>query len=58
MAALVDMNVLHPLANMSAHRQGELDALTADAFAEAMRRYGVTPITYRELLERGRAAGR
>jgi chitin disaccharide deacetylase len=52
LAALVDMNVHHPLETMSTHRQGELDALTADAFAEALQRHGVRPITYRELLER------
>jgi hypothetical protein len=57
MAALVDLNIAHPLENMSAHRQGELDALTADAFAQALRRHGVTPITYRELLGRVRPAG-
>jgi hypothetical protein len=34
---------------MSAHRQGELDALTSPAFAEALDRFGITPITYREL---------
>jgi hypothetical protein len=49
LAALVDMNVSQPLADMSAHRQGELNALTSPAFAEAMDRHGVTPITYREL---------
>jgi hypothetical protein len=50
LSALVDMNVSQPLANMSAHRQGELNALTSPAFAEALDRYGITPITYRELL--------
>jgi chitin disaccharide deacetylase len=60
LAALVDMNVSHPLESMSTHRQAELDALTAPAFAEAMVRHGVTPITYRDLLrmehvERARA---
>jgi predicted glycoside hydrolase/deacetylase ChbG (UPF0249 family) len=51
LAALVDMNVDHPLENMSAHRQGELDALTSEAFAEALLRHGVTPITYRDLFD-------
>lgn len=49
LAALVDMNIDNPLENMSAHRQGELNALTSPAFAEALDRYGITPITYREL---------
>lgn len=52
LAALVDLNTDHPLPNMSAHRQGELDALSAPAFAEALRNHGITPITYRELLQR------
>jgi chitin disaccharide deacetylase len=55
MAALVDLNVHHPLENMSAHRQGELDALTSEAFADAIRRHGVTLITYKDLLERERS---
>lgn len=50
LAALVDMNQWQPLADMSRHRQGELDALTAEAFREALARHRVTPITYRELL--------
>lgn len=49
LGALVEMNAAQPLENMSVHRQAELDAITADAFAEALARHGVTPITYREL---------
>jgi chitin disaccharide deacetylase len=58
LAALVDLNVDNPLPDMSAHRQGELDALVSEAFAEALVRNGITPITYRELLSRERRAGR
>jgi hypothetical protein len=50
LAALVDMNTAQPLENMSRHRQGELDAVTAPAFREAVASHGVTLITYRELL--------
>ena len=50
LAALVDMNTAQPLENMSRHRQGELDAVTAPAFREAVASRGVTLITYRELL--------
>jgi predicted glycoside hydrolase/deacetylase ChbG (UPF0249 family) len=57
LAALVDMNAAEPLANMSRHRQGELDAVTSPAFRRALVRHGVEPITYRELLARVRAAG-
>jgi chitin disaccharide deacetylase len=58
LAALVDMNTDHPLPDMSAHRQGELDALVSEAFAEALARHGVTPITYRDLLRAERRAAR
>lgn len=58
LAALIDMNIDNPLPDMSAHRQGELDALISDAFAEALARHGVTPITYRELLRMEQLAGR
>ena len=57
LAALVDMNQAQPLANMSRHRQGELDALTAEAFRAALVRHRVTPITYRELLGSVRSTG-
>jgi hypothetical protein len=50
LAALIDMNVSGPLDNMSKNRQAELDAVTAEAFRDALRRHGVTPITYRDLL--------
>jgi hypothetical protein len=61
LAALVDMNDSQPLANMSAHRQGELNGLTSPAFAEALVRHNVTPITYRELFDiirQGEGSGR
>jgi predicted glycoside hydrolase/deacetylase ChbG (UPF0249 family) len=50
LAALVDMNAAQPLEHMSRHRQGELDAVTAPGFREAVASHGVTLITYRELL--------
>jgi hypothetical protein len=58
LAALVDMNTGQPLENMSRHRQGELDALMAPAFREAVVRQGVTLMTYRGLLGIVRPAGR
>jgi hypothetical protein len=54
LAALVDMNTAQPLEQMSRHRQGELDAVTAAAFREALGRHGITVITYRDLLDRVR----
>jgi hypothetical protein len=57
LAALVDMNTAQPLEQMSRHRQGELDAVTAPAFREALVRHAITPITYRELLARVRPSG-
>jgi hypothetical protein len=51
------MNSAQPLPNVSRHRQGELDAVTAETFREALVRHGVTPITYRELLGIVRSAG-
>ena len=50
LAALVDMNAAQPLENMSRHRQGELDAVTSDAFRQAVVSHGITLITYRQLL--------
>jgi predicted glycoside hydrolase/deacetylase ChbG (UPF0249 family) len=58
LAALVDMNSGEPLANMSRHRQGELNAVTSAAFRQAVADHGITLITYRELLGRVRATGR
>jgi YdjC-like protein len=58
LAALVDMNTGQPLENMSRHRQGELDALMAPAFREAVVNKGVTLMTYRGLLGIVRPAGR
>ena len=44
------MNTGEPLANMSANRQGELDALTSNRFTEAVRARNVVLTTYRELI--------
>jgi predicted glycoside hydrolase/deacetylase ChbG (UPF0249 family) len=57
LAALVDMNTGQPLADMSQHRQGELNAVTSAAFRQAVADDGITLITYRDLLSRVRAAG-
>jgi predicted glycoside hydrolase/deacetylase ChbG (UPF0249 family) len=56
LAALVDMNTGQPLANMSQNRQGELDALLTPAFRDAVRRSGVTLVTYRQLVDMARSA--
>jgi len=58
LAALVDMNTGQPLPDMSAHRQGELDAVTSQAFRAAVARHGITLMTYRELLRRLKPKGR
>lgn len=51
LGALVDMNTSGPLADMSKHRQGELDALTSSRFKAALEARNVRLITYRELIE-------
>ncbi len=50
LGALEDMNTGQPLANMSANRQGELDALTSNRFTEALKAQNVVLTTYRELI--------
>ena len=50
LGALEDMNTGEPLANMSANRQGELDALTSNRFTEAVKARNVVLTTYRELI--------
>lgn len=51
LGALIDMNSESPLAEMSKHRQGELDAVTAPRFREALNARGVTLVTYRQVIE-------
>ncbi|OLD96200.1 MAG: hypothetical protein DMD31_10095 [Gemmatimonadetes bacterium] len=50
LGALEDMNTDQPLAQMSKNRQGELDALTSDRFAGAVKARNVVLTTYRELI--------
>jgi len=50
LGALLDMNTDQPLPEMSKNRQGELDALTSDRFAGALKARSVQLITYRELI--------
>jgi predicted glycoside hydrolase/deacetylase ChbG (UPF0249 family) len=50
LGALVDMNTAEPLPDMSKNRQGELDALTAPRFAQALKDRRIHLITYRELI--------
>lgn len=51
LGALVDMNTSGPLAEMSKHRQGELDALTSARFKAALEARNIRLITYRQLIE-------
>ncbi|NUO63751.1 MAG: ChbG/HpnK family deacetylase [Gemmatimonadaceae bacterium] len=51
LGALIDMNTDGGLAEMSRNRQGELDALTAGRFRDALRARNVRLITYRQLIE-------
>lgn len=51
LGALADMNSESPLADMSKHRQGELDAITSPRFKEALERRGVSLVTYRQVIE-------
>ena len=50
LGALVDMNTDQPLPEMSKNRQGELDALTSQRFAGALKARNVVLTTYRELI--------
>jgi predicted glycoside hydrolase/deacetylase ChbG (UPF0249 family) len=51
LGALLDMNVDGPLPEMSKNRQGELDALTSQRFAAAIKTRNVQLLTYRQLIE-------
>lgn len=51
LGALVDMNTESPLADMSKHRQGELDAITSPRFKYALQARGVSLVTYRQVIE-------
>ncbi len=51
LAALVDMNVINPLPDMSANREGELNGLLSREFRESLAKRGVRLITYRQLIE-------
>jgi predicted glycoside hydrolase/deacetylase ChbG (UPF0249 family) len=50
LGALEDMNTDQPLPDMSKHRQGELDALTSQRFAAAVKARNIVLTTYRELI--------
>jgi len=50
LGALLDMNTDQPLPDMSKNRQAELDALTSQRFAGAVKARNVRLITYRELI--------
>jgi predicted glycoside hydrolase/deacetylase ChbG (UPF0249 family) len=50
LGALVDMNTDQPLPEMSKNRQGELDALTSQRFAGALKARNVVLITYRDVI--------
>ncbi len=50
MSVLVDLNP-HGLADMSKHREAELKALKTTAFREALKKFNVRLITYRDLIE-------
>ncbi|MDP3829969.1 MAG: hypothetical protein Q8Q47_01790, partial [Ignavibacteriaceae bacterium] len=47
--AMIDLNPSGP-AEMSRHRQGELDALTSTEFRELLKIKNIKPITYRDLI--------
>src|SRR5207249_12123221 len=50
LVALLDMHADQPRPDMSKKRQGELDALTSQRFAGAVKARNVRLITYRELI--------
>lgn len=59
LGALKDMNSTGSLSNeMSAHRQGELDAVTSDAFAEALKEGNIILVTFKDLMNAKGFAGR
>lgn len=51
LGAMKDMNNSAPLARMSANRQGELDALTSEAFAKALQESNIKLITVKDLID-------
>lgn len=51
LSAMKDMNNSAPLAEMSANRQSELDALRSRAFANALEEKGIKLVTFRELMD-------
>jgi predicted glycoside hydrolase/deacetylase ChbG (UPF0249 family) len=51
LGALVDMNSESPLADMSKHRQGELDAITSPRFKSSLTDRSVSLVTYRQVIE-------
>ena len=50
LGALLDMNTSGPLPEMSKNRQGELTALTAQRFKDALKARNVQLLTYRQLI--------
>jgi hypothetical protein len=52
LGALSDVNTGRPLADMSANRHGDLEALTSPRFTEALEAQNIQPITYRDLIAR------
>lgn len=52
LGALVDMNADGALADMSRHRQGELDAATSQRFRQELANRHVTLVTFRQLIEK------
>lgn len=51
LGAMKDMNNASPLAEMSVNRQAELDALTSDAFAKALKDHKIKLITFGDLID-------
>ncbi len=51
LGAMKDMNNSSPLAKMSANRQGELDALTSEAFAKALKDNNIKLVTFGDLID-------
>lgn len=51
LGAMKDMNNSAPLAKMSANRQGELDALTSEAFAKALKDNNIKLVTFGDLID-------
>lgn len=51
LGALVDLNTESPLADMSKHRQGELDAITSPRFRQEVQARGASLVTYRQVIE-------